>query len=96
MPNSAKPHLCNPIHYGIFQLGLENLSTGTSPHSVQQLVHQQLAKLFKLSSFKLMTKDSKGKDKPLAERRVRSIAPARLRNKKSCALGVVDDTRKCY
>ena len=32
-----------------------------------------------------------GKDKPLAERRVRSIAPARLRNTTACALGVVDD-----
>ena len=93
---SAKPHLCNPIHYALFLMGLENMSKGTSRHSILTFVHQRLAEMFKLTRFSLMTKFSSGADKPLTERRVRSVAPVKLQKETGCSLGVVGEVlRSC-
>jgi hypothetical protein len=91
MTTSATPHLCNPIRYCMFLLGLENMSKRTSRHSVLSLVHQRLAEMFRLKSFLLMTKDSSGSDLPIYQRRVRSVAPAKLQKQEKCACGIVDN-----
>ena len=42
---SKKPHLCNPIHYCLFLLGLENQSKAPSAHSVLKLCTSVLRNL---------------------------------------------------